>query len=133
MTFSVFSLSASSLNLEIQKEDTVITDKMVFAATMGKKYEIALSKGEIIQSDIAGRDELMMQYMFASNKEREEISKLLEQRGVYVYSVGENEVSVANEEPSVSPTSIWYPTSGSGDVEMQAPSFFMKLGRIAGR
>ena len=92
MTFSVFSLSASSLNLEIQ-EEAVITDKMVFAAEMGKKYEAALSKGEIVQSDIASRDELMMQYMFASEEEREEISKLLEQRGVYVYSVSENATS----------------------------------------
>lgn len=122
MTFSVFSLSASSLNLEIQ--EAVITDKMVFAAEMGKKYEAASSKGEIVQSDIASRDELMMQYMFASEEEREEISELLEQRGVYVYSVGENAASVTNEEPSVSPTSIWYPTSGSGDVEMQAPIIY---------
>ncbi|MBS6447618.1 MAG: hypothetical protein KH382_08545 [Clostridiales bacterium] len=124
MTLSVFSLSASSLNLEIQEEEAMITDKMVFAAEMGKKYEAALSKGEIVQSDIASRDELMMQYMFASDEEREEISELLEQRGVYVYSVGENAASVTNEEPSVSPTSIWYPTSGSGDVEMQAPIIY---------
>lgn len=49
----------------------MITDKMVFAAEMGKKYEAALSRGEIVQSDIASRDELMMQYMFASEEERE--------------------------------------------------------------
>ena len=36
MTLSVFSLSASSLNLEIQEEEAMITDKMVFAAEMGK-------------------------------------------------------------------------------------------------
>ena len=42
MTLSVFSLSASSLNLEIQEEEAMITDKMVFAAEMGKKYEAAV-------------------------------------------------------------------------------------------
>lgn len=117
MTFSVFSLSASSLNLESQ-EEAMITDKMVFAAEMGKKYETALSRGEITYKTIEEKDELMMQYALASSEEKPVIENLLAECGIFVYTYNEK------EEAAISPTSIWYPDSQANDVYIAAPQIY---------
>lgn len=88
------SVSENEHDTVLSSENVTITDKMIFAEKMGEKYAEALAQGKIVKRSTEEIDQLMAQHCFAllnaDEEKAKECERMLEECGVYIYTLGEN-------------------------------------------
>ncbi len=118
----LFSMPLSSNALEMQFEQIAqeqIDAKTNFSIKMDEKFALDLKAGDIKGFDENETNKLKEQYSFATTQaEKDEISSELAKYGIYAFD--------SSNDSTISPNAMVgvFPSSGSGDVTLNAPELF---------